>query len=373
MSEKPKTHSPLQPGALLHKRGQALDKGAPIAPPITTTSMFHLPGQPDGSDYYGRATNPTWKETEALLAALEGAPTLLFPSGMAAITAAFFATLRADMRVLLPSDGYYATRRLAERFLAPLGVTIEERATANFTAGGFARFDVGFVETPSNPGLDMIDLADVAAQVRVAGGITIADNTTLTPLGQRPLDHGVDIVVSSDTKCMGGHSDLLAGHVASRDPALIEAVESWRMLSGSIPGAHTAWLLHRGLETLEVRFDRMCTTAEVIATRLADHPALTRLRAPGLSQDPAHNLTQGQCARFGFLIGMTLKDQATAETFINTCPLIRPATSFGGIHTSAERRARWGDAVDPGFVRLSIGVEPVEAPWEAISVALPKD
>ncbi|MBT8154302.1 cystathionine gamma-lyase [Epibacterium ulvae] len=370
MPDTPKSYPLLQPGALLHKRGQSLDKGTAIAPPITTASMFHLPGQPDGSDFYGRATNPTWGETEALLSALEGAPALLFPSGMAAISAAFFATLRAGMRLLLPSDGYYATRRLAETFLAPLGVTIEERATANFGAGGFAGFDVVFVETPSNPGLDMIDLAAVAAEVRAAGGITIADNTTLTPLGQRPLDLGVDIVVSSDTKCMGGHSDLLAGHVASRDPALIAAMENWRMLSGSIPGAHTAWLLHRGLETLEVRFDRMCSTAGTIAARLADHPALTRLRYPGLPQDPAHNLAKAQCAQFGFLIGLTLSDEETAEAFINTCPLIRPATSFGGIHTSAERRARWGDAVDPGFVRLSIGVEPVEELWDAVSAGL---
>lgn len=367
--------SPTKPqdfGALLHKRGQGLEKGAPIAPPITTASMFHLPGQPDGSDFYGRASNPTWAATEAMLTALEGAPACLFPSGMAAISAAFFATARAGMRVLLPADGYYATRKLVGAFLAKFNVTIEERPTADFTSGGFEGFDLVFLETPSNPGLDMVDIADVAAQVRAAGGITIADNTTLTPLGQRPLDLGVDIVVSSDTKSMGGHSDLLAGHVASRNPDLMEAVEGWRVLSGAIPGAHTAWLLHRGLETLEVRYDRMCATAGIVAARLAEQGGVQHLRYPGLPQDPAHNLAKAQCTRFGFLIGLTLKDEAAAETFINTCPLLRPATSFGGVHSSAERRARWGDAVAPGFVRLSVGVEPVEELWTAVQAALPK-
>ncbi|WP_235900054.1 cystathionine gamma-lyase [Tritonibacter aquimaris] len=362
--------SSLASGALLHKRGQSLEKGAPIAPPITSASMFHLPGDPDGSYHYGRAGNPSWSCTEAMIGALEDAPALLFPSGMAAISAALFATLRAGARLLLPSDGYYTTRLLAERFLEPLGVTFVERPTAQFCEGGFEGFDVVFVETPSNPGLDMTDLRAVATQVRAAGGITIADNTTLTPLGQRPLDLGIDIVVSSDTKALGGHSDLLAGHVASRNSDLMQRVEDWRKLSGSIAGAHTAWLLHRGMETLEVRYDRMCNNAEVIAARLAEHSAVNQVRFPGLATDPAHEIARTQCARFGFLIGVTLSDAERAEQFINSCTLLRPATSFGGVHSSAERRARWGDAVEPGFVRIAVGVEPVEELWAAFDTAL---
>lgn len=357
-------------GALLHKRGQGLDKGAPIAPPITSASMFHLPGYADGSDYYGRASNPTWTVTEAMIAALEDAPALLFPSGMAAISAALFATLSSGARVLLPSDGYYTTRLLADRFLASYGVRVEERPTAQFCDGGFDGFDVVFVETPSNPGLDMVDLRQVAEQVRAAGGVSIADNTTLTPLGQRPLDLGIDIVVSSDTKAMGGHSDLLAGHVASRNPELMQRVEDWRMLSGSIVGAHTAWLLHRGLETLDVRFDRMCSNAQEIAERLSQYKGVGRVRYPGLKTDPSYDIATKRCARSGFLIGVNLPDEDSAEQFINSCEMLRPATSFGGVHSSAERRARWGDAVDPGFVRISIGVEPVEELWCAFDAAL---
>src|SRR5690606_20852855 len=152
--------------------------------------------------------------------------------------------------------------------------------------------------------------------------------------------------------------------------ALVAAVRDWRKISGAIPGPFEAWLVHRGLETLEVRFDRMCTSAETIAPRLADHKAVKTLRYPGLESDPAHNLARMQMDRFGTLMALTLETQEKAERFIDGCALIQPATSFGGLHTSAERRARWGDAVAPGFVRLSIGCEPAGELWSAIEEAL---
>lgn len=359
-----------KPGEMLHLRGNALNAGEPVALPLTQSSMYHLPGATDGLATYGRADNPTWVHLEHVLSHLEDAPCLSFPSGMAAISAALFATVQAGSRLLIPSDGYYVTRLLADRFLSRLGVEIEERPTIAFADGGFDGFDVVFVESPSNPGLDMIDLADVAKQVRALGGLTIADNTTLTPLGQRPLDLGIDVVVSSDTKAMGGHSDMLMGHVASRNAQIIERVEEWRRVSGAIPGPHEAWLLHRGLETLDVRFDRMCASAQALAERLAEHPVVSQVRYPGLPGDPSHTLAQAQTARFGFLLSLTLESEEKAEAFINTCPLLRPATSFGGVHSSAERRARWGDDVDPAFIRLSVGCEPVEELWQAIEASL---
>ena len=357
-------------GKMLHLRGNSLNEGEPVALPLTQSSMYHLPGATDGLATYGRVDNPTWVQLEHMLSHLEDAPSLSFPSGMAAISAALFATVQAGSRLLIPSDGYYVTRLLSDRFLSRLGVEVEERATTSFAEGGFEGFDVVFIESPSNPGLDMIDLADVAEQVRTAGGVTIADNTTLTPLGQRPLDLGIDVVVSSDTKAMGGHSDLLMGHVASRNDQIMERVEEWRRVSGAIPGPHEAWLLHRGLETLDVRYDRMCSTAQVLAERLATHSAVMQVRYPGLPGDPAHALAQAQTKRFGFLLSLTLDNEDIAEAFINGCPLLRPATSFGGVHSSAERRARWGDDVDPGFIRLSVGCEPVEELWQAIEASL---
>lgn len=357
-------------GEMLHLRGNALDKGDPVALPLTLSSMYHLPSAPDGLPTYGRVDNPTWEHLEHVLSHLEAAPCLTFPSGMAAISAALFATIKAGSRILIPSDGYYVTRLLADRFLSNLGVSVTERPTTDFAQGGFDDFDVVFLESPSNPGLDMMDLPAIASAVRAAGGITIADNTTMTPLGQRPLDMGIDVVVASDTKAMGGHSDLLMGHVASRNTEVMERVEEWRRISGAIPGPHEAWLLHRGMETLDVRFDRMCSSAQVLAERLARHNAIKEIRYPGLSGDPSHALAKAQTSRFGFLLSVTLETEEKAQAFINTCQLLRPATSFGGVHSSAERRARWGDDVDPAFIRLSVGCEPLEELWQAIESSL---
>ncbi|MEW9836727.1 cystathionine gamma-lyase [Mesorhizobium marinum] len=332
--------------------------------------MYNLPGDPAGFAQYGRFNNPTWDAVEEILGHLEAAPAVAFPSGMAAISATFFSLLKGGDRVLLPSDGYYTTRVLAERFLKPLGVSFDLRATTAYLDGGFDGYRLVFVETPANPGLDLCDIAAVAAAAHAAGATVVADNTTMTAYGQRPLDLGADIVVAADTKAPGGHSDVLFGHVASRDDAVIAAARDWRKLSGAIPGPFEAWLVHRGLETLEVRFDRMCSSAETIARRLREHPKIEAIRFPGLEDDPSHALALAQMDRFGFLIGVTLASQEAAEGFIDRCALIQPATSFGGVHTSAERRARWGDAVAPGFVRLSVGCEPVEELWSAIEQAL---
>ncbi len=355
-------------GKFLHLR--RLDKGAPVAPPLVQASMYHLPGEPVASATYGRGENPTWEMVEEALGYLEDAPVVLFPSGMGAISAAMFASLGAGKRVLLPSDGYYTPRILAEGYLARFGVEVEMRPTARFEEGGFEGFDLVFIETPSNPGLDLIDIRAVADAVHRAGGLVVVDNTTMTSLGQRPLELGADVVVASDTKAPGGHSDLLMGHVACRDDAYLARVREWRKLSGAIPGPWEAWLLHRGLETLEVRFDRMCSSAGVIAERLAEHPSVLAVRYPGLEADPAHGLAKVQMARFGFLIQVTLKDAEVAEAFIEGCALLQPATSFGGVHSSAERRLRWGDDVAPGAIRISIGCEPVEELWEAMADAL---
>ncbi|MDA5094919.1 cystathionine gamma-lyase [Aliiroseovarius sp. KMU-50] len=345
----------------LHLRGQDLSKGEPIAPPLVTSSMFHLPGDPAGHAGYGRVDNPTWEVLEHLLSHLEDAPCVAFPSGMAAISAALFATVKAGDRVLIPSDGYYVTRVLAQEFLSGLGVEIIEKRTLDYDLDDMSSYQVVFIETPSNPGLDLCDLAGVTARVRSAGGVSIVDNTTMTPLGQRPLDLGADIVVASDTKAPGGHSDLLMGHVATRDETLFGRVVSWRKMSGAIPGPQAAWLLHRGLETLDVRFDRMCQSALEIATAFEGHKNLISIRYPGLPDDPGHLIASQQMSTFGFLITMTLKNESAAERFISGCKFLRPATSFGGVHSSAERRARWGDDVPAGYVRLSVGCEPVSA------------
>ncbi|MEQ1863755.1 MAG: cystathionine gamma-lyase [Micropepsaceae bacterium] len=354
---------------LLHHRDASLQPGDSVVPGIWPSAVFHLPGDPSNAPYqYGRFHNPTWEALEGALGVLEQAEAIVFPSGMAAIAAVLFTTLRAGERVLLPADGYYTTRMLSEQFLKPLGAVIETRPTATFLDGGFDGFRLILAETPSNPGLDVCDLAAIAA--RKGQAIFAVDNTTMTPLGQRPLDLGADIVVSADTKAINGHSDTLMGHVATRDGASMVRLRDWRKFSGSIPGPFEAWLVHRGLETLEVRFSRMCETANVVAERLAQHKSVLSVRYPGLKGDPAHSIAVRQMAGFGFMLALTLRDAVAAERFIAECPYIQPSTSFGGVRTCAERRARWGDAVPDGFIRMSVGLEPLEPLWTAIDGAL---
>ena len=358
---------------LLHHRDATLAPGDSVVPAIWPTAVFHLPGNPSNAPYvYGRYSNPTWEALEAALSVIEGAETLIFPSGMAAIAAVLFATARAGDRVLVPSDGYFTTRALADQFLGPLGVKIETRPTARFLEGGFDGFRLVHAETPSNPGLDVCDIREAALLCKKAGAVFSVDNTTMTALGQRPLDLGADVVVCAGTKAINGHSDALMGHVVTRHGDLMARFKDWRKFSGSIPGPFEAWLVYRGLETLEVRLSRMVATAGVIAERLQAHENVVAVRYPGLKGDPSHAIAAKQMATFGSMISLTLRDAGAAEQFIADCPYIQPSTSFGGVRSCAERRARWGDSVADGFVRLSIGLEPVEPLWASIDSALRK-
>lgn len=356
---------------LLHHRDASLRPGDSVVPDISPTAVFHLPGNPSNAPFqYGRFHNPTWEALETALSVIEDAETIAFPSGMAAVAAVLFTCVKAGERVLLPADGYYATRALSEQFLKPLGAVIETRPTARFLDGGLDGFSLVIAETPSNPGLDVCDIAAGAKLAKAAGAIFAVDNTTMTPLGQRPLDLGADIAICADTKAINGHSDTLMGHVATRDGALMARFKDWRKFSGAIPGPFEAWLVFRGLETLEVRFSRMCATASLLAERLSLHKAVVAVRYPGLQGDPAHAVAARQMATFGSMISFTLRDGAAADRFIEACPLIQPSTSFGGVRTSAERRIRWGDQVAEGFIRLSVGVEPAETLWRAVAEAL---
>ncbi|RMF39802.1 MAG: cystathionine gamma-lyase [Alphaproteobacteria bacterium] len=352
---------------LLHRRQARAQKGDPVALPLTLTSSFHLPGDTQAPFSYARFSNPTLAELEEALSILEEAEALMFPSGMATISAVIFALLAPGDRVLFPADGYYAGRVVLDRFAARFGIEADFCPTAAMGARDPAAYRMVFLETPSNPGLDVCDIAAICA--RKGRALVVVDNTTATPYLQRPLDLGADLVLASDTKAANGHSDLLAGHIAGRDAGLMAELHAWRSFAGGIPGAFEAWALHRGLQSLEVRLERMCRTAGLVAERLAAHPAVAAVRYPGLASDPSHAIASRQMAAAGFVISFTLADADTAERFIAAAPLT-PATSFGGLHSSAERRARWGDDVAEGFIRLSIGCEPAEALWAGLAAAL---
>jgi cystathionine gamma-lyase len=360
----------LRMAEVLHHRKAGLTKGDPVVPAITLSTTFHLPEVQGAAHIYGRNGNPVWDAVEAQLGLIEDAEVVSFPSGMAAITAGLMACLGAGRRVIIPGDGYYVTRLLGRDVLRPYGVDVVEMPTLSFETGDFTGADVVYVETPSNPGLDLVDIAAVVARAHAAGARVIVDNTTMTGMLQRPLDLGADLVVAADTKAPAGHSDALFGHVSGRDGALMGRIREWRRQTGAIPGPFEAYLVHRGIETLELRLSRMCASARVIADRLQGMPGVTGLRYPGLVSDPAHALARRQMTDFGFLMGFEMESRARAERFLAQCPYLAQATSFGSTHSAGECRARWGDIVAPGFIRLSVGIEPVEVLWAAIEQAL---
>jgi cystathionine gamma-lyase len=354
----------------LHHSTQSAGFGAAFSPPIVNTSVYRLEADPSGPYQYARWGNPTWTALEEALAILEDAHTVTFPSGMAAIASVFYGLVKPGDRVLLPSDGYYTVRVFAERYLVPTGVAVDFVATREAAACDFAGYRLVWLETPSNPALDLADMAAVARGTKAAGALLAVDNTTMTPLGQRPLELGADLVVSADTKALNGHSDVLFGHVSSRDAAIAGAVRDWRRVAGAIPGPFEAWLVHRGLETLEVRLARMCANAQLVAERLSGQPKVVAVAYPGLPSHTAHALARAQMTSGGQLVALTLADRAAADRFLARCEFVRASTSFGGVHTSAERRARWGDAVAEGFIRLSVGCEPGDVLWRSIERAL---
>ena len=217
--------------------------------------------------------------------------------------------------------------------------------------------DVVLAETPANPGLDVVDLHRLALDCRRRGSTLVVDNTTATPLGQQPLSLGADLVVASATKALSGHSDVIAGYVAGSHPELMAAVEQDRLLAGPILGAFEAWLVLRSLGSAGLRFERQCHNAQALAVMLLTHPAVKSVRYPGLPDDPSHQIATLQMKRFGGLVAIELENAQAVHTLVERSALLVASTSFGGIHTSVDRRARWGDPVADGFARISAGIE----------------
>ncbi|MFJ2113059.1 MULTISPECIES: cystathionine gamma-lyase [unclassified Streptomyces] len=340
-------------------------KYEPTLPGPVFAAHFHLPGEPTGPYTYGRDENPTWTHLERAIGELEApgetVETVAFASGMAAISAVLFSQLRAGDAVVLPDDGYQALPLLRER-LEAYGVEVRTAPTA-----GDAQLRVLdgarllWIESPSNPGLDVCDIRRLVGEAHAAGVLVAVDNTLATPLGQRPLELGADFSVASDTKGMTGHGDILLGHVTSRDPRLAADVRRWRKVVGAIPGPMEAWLAHRSLATLQLRVDRQCANALLLARALEQRPEISGLRYPGLPGDPSYPVASQQMRRFGSVVSFVLPDRDRAERFLGSLRLVDDATSFGGVRSTAERRGRWGgDAVPEGFIRFSAGAEDPE-------------
>lgn len=354
----------------LHLDSKDRPIGSPFTQSIVPTSVYALPGQPSGDHQYGRWSNPGWSALEQALGFLENGQAVIFPSGSAAIAAIYATCLKPGDQLLLQSDGYAGTRVTAQRCAVPTGITVHTCPTTSFLTMPLESFRLVLLETPSNPGLDLLDISAIAQRVHAGGGLLIVDNTLMTPVGQQPLNLGADLTVYSDTKLINGHSDAIFGHVCSRDAALVAGVRDWRRMVGAIPGPFETWMVQRGLDTLELRYSRMAFTASILAQELANTLGQERVRYPGLSTHPEYALALRQMHGGGCLIGLDLESEARAEAFLTQCRYVRESTSFGSVHTSAERRARWGDAVSPGFIRLSVGCEPTDALCDEVRRAL---
>jgi cystathionine gamma-lyase len=344
--------------AVVHAGLPAPVAGEPFLPGPVLAAPYHL--DPEGGptaarNGYGRVDNPTWRALETAIGGLEGGECVVFSSGMAAVSAALLTLLRPGDTVVLPSDGYYKTRAFAAGLP---GVTVREVPTA----GPYPSFEgvrLVLLETPANPGLDVCDIAELSAAAHAAGALVAVDSTTATPLGQHPLALGADLVVASGTKALTGHSDVLLGYaVATGD--LIARMRAWRDDTGAVPGPFEAWLAHRSLSTLDLRLARQSANAAALARLLAARAEVLSVRWPGLPGDPAQEVAGRQMRRIPGVITFTLPDAAHVTRFLNASALVYAATSFGGTHTTADRRAQWGDPVPEGLVRLSCGIEDTE-------------
>ena len=340
---------------------------APAAGPFLAgpqfSSTYASPGDPGSHALtYGRFHNPTWTAWEEALGVLDGGEAVAFASGMAAVDAVLGVTLKAGDVAVLPSDSYYAIRRLAASWLEPRGVEVRFVPTGgDGHLAAIAGASLLWLETPSNPVLDVCDIRLLADLARARGVIVAVDNTTATAYLQQPLELGADVVVASDTKGLTGHSDLLLGHVSTRDAARAESLRAWRIHHGAIPGPMEVWLAHRSLPTLPLRMARQCASAGQLAALLASRADVAAVHYPGLLQHRGHAVAARQMRACGTIVSFDLGTRARAEAFMGALTLVREATSFGGVHSIAERRARWGgDAVGEGFIRFSVGCEAVD-------------
>jgi len=339
--------------------------------PISLNSTFVA----GGAIGYGRYGNETWTALEVAIAALEGGKTLTYSSGMAAVTAVF-STLPVGAKVVASNQGYSGVMTLlgnlsAAKKLNPKFVSIADTAEVITALDGA---DLLWIESPTNPSLDVADMPTLIKEAK-SRGITVAvDNTFATALTQQPLLMGADIVMNSVTKYLAGHSDVVLGSLSTNNPELFKVVEDARKFNGSIPGPFEAWLALRGIRTFPLRFQRASENALEIAKRLSAHPLVTRVRYPGLPTDPQHAKAKAFMKGFGAIVSFEYDgDGAATDKVCESSKIVTFATSLGGVESLWERRRRWpieSASVPESLIRLSLGCEDVDDLWADIDAAL---
>ena len=347
--------------------------GAPLNAPVDLSTVTHGGGAAPPA--YAREGTPTWAAFEEVVGALEGGHACAFASGIAAVDAVV-AQVPVGGTVVAPYDAYSGAREL----LADLEsrgridhVRWVEVADTDAALAAAEGADLLWIESPTNPLMSVADVAALCAGARRLGVRSAVDNTFATPLRQRPLELGADVVVHSATKLLSGHSDVLLGATVAADRAVAETLEAHRRRHGAVPGPMETWLGLRGIRTLPVRLDRAEATAQTLAERLARHPAVARVRYPGLADDPGYTRAQDALDGPGTMLAIELAGgTAAADRLCAGVRLAVHATSLGGVETSLERRAHQpGEGhVPPGLVRISIGCEDPDDLWSDLARAL---
>jgi cystathionine gamma-synthase len=343
----------MQQSTIAVTAGRPEQVGQPLNHPIVLASNV----RGEAGEYSRTHGTVTWEGLEQAVGALEGGTATAFASGMAAAAAALFA-LRPRVLVL-PTYSYLGVRALVADLVeqARLEVRYVDVADTAAMVAACDGADVVWVETPTNPTLDVADVSGIGRAARAAGAHMVVDNTFATPICARPLEDGATVVVHSGTKFIGGHSDLLIGLTVTADEVIHDRIRHTRLVTGATPGALEAFLALRGMRTLPLRMERAQATAATLVDRLRAHPAVVDVRYPGFSAMVAFIVRGGGDA---------------ADDVCRRVRLLVPATSLGGVETTLERRQKYaGDAhVDPGLIRMSVGIEDVDDLWADLEAAL---
>ena len=347
-----------------------------VIPPIYATSTYKQDGVGGmrGGYEYSRSANPTRTALEGCLAALEqGERAFAFASGLAAEDTLLRALCKPGDHVVIPDDAYGGTYRLFAKVEQPWGLEYTPAQVADVEAVRAAiqpgRTKIVWVETPTNPLLNVADIEAIAAVAHGAGALLVVDNTFASPYLQQPLSLGADVVVHSTTKYCGGHSDVVGGALVVKDLEVAEKVGFHQNSIGGVAGPFDAWLVLRGLKTLGIRMDRHCDNAERVVAFLKDHPAVSQVIYPGLEEHPGHEVASRQMKRYGGIVSFRL--HAGEQKALDTCARAKVFTlgeSLGGVESLIEHPGRMTHAsvagtdleVPADLIRLSVGIETVE-------------
>jgi cystathionine beta-lyase/cystathionine gamma-synthase len=337
-----------------------------IIPPIYQTSTYvqEAVGKHKGYDY-SRVANPTRKALEECLASLEGAEHgLAYSSGIGA-TATIMHLVDPGQRVLTVNDVYGGVYRMFSQVYEPKGYLFAWAPAAGLADAIDERTRLVWLETPTNPLLNVVDIRAVAEAAHRVGAIVVADNTFATPYLQRPLELGADIVVHSTTKYLGGHSDVIGGWAGTNDPTIAERLRFLQKSLGAVPGPFDCWLVLRGIKTLALRMRRHCENAHAVAEFLDSHPAVEQVLYPGLPSHPGHELAARQMRDFGGMISFLAESEEEAVALVARTKIFQLAESLGGVESLIEHPYRMthgstieGPTAPPkSLVRLSVGIE----------------